>query len=207
MTAIAPTDTRLLRRRARLLIAATMAWNGVEAVVALTAGAAASSGALMSFGLDALVEMSAAGAGLWYLNGPADQREATAGRLIGLSFWALAGWVGYHAATDLATGHQPDVSAIGIVLTTLSVLVMPALARAKRRTGDSLASAALVAESNQTMVCVYLSAAVLIGLGLNAAFGWWWADPTAALVVATIAVREGREAWRGDLLGEGGCCR
>lgn len=206
MTTAALTDTTALRRRARLLIAATMAWNGVEAVVALTAGAAASSGALVSFGLDAVVEVSAAGAALWYLNGEAEQREATAGRLIGLSFWALAAWVGYHAATDLAAGHQPDVSMIGIVLTTSSVLVMPALAQAKRRTGDALSSKALVAESNQTMVCVYLSAAVLLGLGLNAAFGWWWADPAAALVVAAIAVREGREAWRGELLGEGGCC-
>ncbi len=206
MTTAAPTDAAVLRRRARLLIAATMAWNGVEAVVALTAGAAASSGALVSFGLDAFVEMSAAGAALWYLNGDAEQREATAGRLIGLSFWALAAWVGYHALTDLAASHRPDVSAIGIVLTTLSVLVMPALARAKRRTGDALSSTALVAESKQTMVCVYLSAAVLLGLGLNAAFGWWWADPAAALVVAAIAVREGREAWRGELLGEDGCC-
>lgn len=200
------TDTTVLRRRARLLIAATMAWNSVEAVVALTAGAAASSGALISFGLDAVVELSAAGAALWYLNGAAEHREETAGKLIGLSFWALAIWVGYHAVADLAGGHQPDVSAIGIVLTTLSVLVMPALARAKRRTGDALASTALVAESNQTMVCAYLSVAVLLGLGLNAAFGWWWADPIAALVVAAIAAREGREAWRGELVGEGGCC-
>ena len=152
------------------------------------------------------MEISAAGAALWYLNGAAEQRETTAARLIGLSFWALAAWVAYHAVTDLDAGHRPDVSLIGIVLTTLSVLVMPALARAKRRTADALSSNTLVAEANQTMVCVYLSVAVLLGLGLNAAFGWWWADPTAALVVAAIAVREGRQAWRGELLGVGGCC-
>ena len=206
MTTTAPPDSTALRGRARLLIAATMAWNCIEAVVALTAGSAAGSGALVSFGLDAVVEMSAAGVALWYLNGAAEQREATAGRLIGLSFGALAAWVGYHAVIDLAAGHRPDTSAIGIVLTTLSVLVMPALASKKRRTGDALSSKALVAESNQTMVCVYLSVAVLLGLGLNAAFGWWWADPTAALVVAAIAAREGRQAWRGELIGAGGCC-
>ena len=194
------------RRRARLLIGATLAWNSVEAVVALMAGAAASSGALVSFGLDATVEMSAAAVALWYLNGRAEVREAVAGRLIGISFWALAGWVGYDAITDLLTGDRPEVSTVGIVLTTLSVLVMPALGRAKRRAGEALSSAALIAESNQTMVCAYLSLAVLIGLTLNAVLGWWWADPAAALVVAGIAAREGREAWNGELLEGGGCC-
>ena len=195
-----------LRRRARLLVWATIAWNTVEAVIALTAGAAASSGALVSFGLDSTIEVSAALVALWYLRGEDDERGERAGRLIGISFWALAAWVTFDAVTDLLAGDRPDTSAVGIVLTAVSVVVMPALATAKRRTGERLGSHALVAESNETMVCAYLSVAVLLGLSLNAAVGWWWADPVAALVVAAIAAREGLEAWRGELLEEGGCC-
>lgn len=195
-----------LRRRARLLVWATIAWNTVEAVIALTAGAAASSGALVSFGLDSTIEVSAALVALWYLRGEDDERGERAGRLIGISFWALAAWVTFDAVTDLLAGDRPDTSAVGIALTAVSVVVMPALATAKRRTGERLGSHALVAESNETMVCAYLSVAVLLGLSLNAAAGWWWADPVAALVVAAIAAREGLEAWRGELLEEGGCC-
>ena len=195
-----------LRRRARLLVWATIAWNTVEAVIALTAGAAASSGALVSFGLDSTIEVSAALVALWYLRGEDDERGERAGRLIGISFWALAAWVAFDAVTDLFAGDRPDTSAVGIALTAVSVVVMPALATAKRRTGERLGSHALVAESNETMVCAYLSVAVLLGLSLNAAAGWWWADPVAALVVAAIAAREGLEAWRGELLEEGGCC-
>ncbi len=195
-----------LRRRARLLVWATIAWNTVEAFIAIGAGAAASSGALVSFGLDSTIEVSAALVALWYLRGHEDERGERAGRLIGLSFWALAGWVSFDAVGDLVTGDQPDVSAVGIALTGVSVIVMPALAIAKRRVGALLGSGALVAESNETMVCAYLSVAVLAGLSLNALFDWWWADPVAALVVAAIAAREGLEAWRGELLEEGGCC-
>ena len=123
-----------------------------------------------------------------------------------MSFWALAAWVTFDAVTDLMVGDRPDTSTIGIALTAVSVVVMPALAWAKRRTGRDLGSAALVAESNETLVCAYLSVAVLAGLVANAALGWWWADPVAAIVVAAIAAREGLEAWRGELLEDGGCC-
>lgn len=195
-----------LRRRAQVLVWLTIAWNAVEAVVALTAGAAAGSGALISFGLDSTIEVSAALVALWYLRGEAEEREALAGRLIGLSFWALAAWVSFDAVTDLIGSERPDTSVVGIALTAVSVVVMPALAITKRRTGERLDSSALVAESSETMVCAYLSVAVLVGLVLNATVGWWWADPVAALVVAAIAAREGLEAWRGELLEEGGCC-
>lgn len=195
-----------LRRRARLLVWATIAWNTVEAFVAIGAGAAASSGALVSFGLDSTIEVSAALVALWYLRGEDDERGERAGRLIALSFWALAAWVTVDAVGDLVTGDRPDASTVGIVLTAVSLIVMPTLAVAKRRAGAQLGSNALVAESNETMVCAYLSAAVLAGLSLNALLDWWWADPIAALVVAAIAAREGLEAWRGELLEEDGCC-
>ena len=206
MTSTTTHDTGRLRRRARLLVWATIAWNAVEAVVAIGAGAAASSGALVSFGLDSTVEVSAALVALWYLRGDSDERELRAGRLIALSFWALAAWVTFDATTDLLAGDRPDASTVGIVLTALSVVAMPALGFAKQRTGRALDSSALVAESNETLVCAYLSVAVLVGLVLNALFEWWWADPIAALVVAAIAAHEGLEAWRGELLEEGGCC-
>jgi divalent metal cation (Fe/Co/Zn/Cd) transporter len=199
-------DTVGLRRRAQLLVWLTIAWNMVEAVIALGAGTAASSGALISFGLDSTIEVSAALVALWYLRGEGDERGERAGRLIGLSFWALAAWVSFDAVTDLITADRPDESTIGIVVAGVSMVVMPALAVGKRRTGRALGSGALVAESNETMVCAYLSVAVLAGLSLNALFGWWWADPIAALVVAAIAASEGLEAWRGELLEDGGCC-
>lgn len=194
------------RGRARLLVWATIAWNGVEAVIAIAAGAAAGSGALVGFGLDSTVEVSAAAVALWYLRGDGDDRGRIAGRAIGMSFWALAAWVAVHAVGDLVGGHRPETSVVGIVLTSLSVLVMPALAAAKRRNGVALGSSALVAESSQTLVCAYLSGAVLAGLVLNALLDWWWADPVAALVIAVVAAREGLEAWRGELLDDGGCC-
>lgn len=197
---------RRLRRRSTLLVWATIVWNAVETVVALSAGAAASSGALVSFGLDSAIEVSAALVALWYLRGAGDERGRTAGRLIALSFWALAGWVTYEAVGDLLAGNEPDASVVGIVLAALSLAIMPVLAVAKRRTAVALGSRSLVSEANQTAICAYMSAAVLVGLTLNAVAGLWWADPVAALVIAAIAAREGREAWRGDMLKEGGCC-
>jgi divalent metal cation (Fe/Co/Zn/Cd) transporter len=204
--ATAPAGTARLRRKAQLLVWATIAWNAVEAVVALTAGTAASSGALVSFGLDAIVEVSAAVVALWYLRGVDDERGARAGRLIAVGFWSLAAWVSFDAVTDLVARDRPDVSVVGIVMTSLSVVVMPNLARLKRRNAQALGSRTLLSESNETMVCAYLSAAVLVGLLLNATLDWWWADPVAALVVAVVAAREGLEAWKGELLDEGGCC-
>lgn len=197
--------TPALRHRSRWLVRATITWNVVEAVVAVTAGLAAGSAALLGFGLDAAVEVSAAVVALWYLRGAGDERGRLAGRLIGLSFGALALWVTVEAGSDLLTAARPEASRLGIVLTAVSVVVMPVLAVAKRRTARALGSRALVAESAQTAVCAYLSAAVLTGLVLNAAFGWWWADPVAALVIAVVAAREGVEAWS-DGVGEDGCC-
>ncbi len=200
----ARTTSTTLRRRAQWLVRATIAWNAIEAVVAVSAGVAAGSAALLGFGLDSAVEVSAAIVALWYLRGADDSRGLMAGRLMGLSFWALAAWVTVDAVGALAAWTEPEHSAAGITMTALSLVVMPGLAMAKRRTGQALGSKALVSESNQTAVCAYLSAAVLIGLLLSG-IGWHWADPVAALVVAAIAAREGAEAWRGEL-GEGGCC-
>lgn len=194
-----------LRRRSRLLVGATVSWNVVEAGVALSAGAAAGSAALISFGLDAAVEVSAALVALWYLQGRGDARGRAAGRLIAASFWALALWVLVDAATDVVRQVRPESSLVGIGLTAASLAIMPVLARAKRRTARALGSRALESESAQTQICAYLSAAVLAGLVLNGAFGWWWADPAAAVVIGAVAAREGLAAWRGGF-DEGGCC-
>lgn len=202
---ISPSRTRL-RRRSRLLVWATIVWNAVEAVVAISAGTSANSRVLLGFGLDSSVEVSASLIAIWYLRGDDDERGWLAGRLIGLSFWALAAWVGLDAGTALIMGDEPDVSGVGVVLAALSVTIMPTLAIVKRRTAQALGSKALVAEANETLICAYLSIAVLIGLAANALFAWWWADPLAALVVAALAAREGLEAWRGEPLGEDGCC-
>jgi divalent metal cation (Fe/Co/Zn/Cd) transporter len=180
----------------------TVGWNAIEAVVAIGAGAAAGSVALVAFGLDSVVEVSAALVVLWQLFGDVpEDRERRALRLIGGSFFALAAYVTLSSLVDLATRSEPDASTVGIALTAVSLVVMPALAWAKRRAGRSMGSRTLVADSTQTQLCAYLSASTLAGLAANAAFGWWWADPLAALVIAAVALREGREAWRGD-----SCC-
>ena len=173
----------------------------IEAIVAIGAGAAASSVALIAFGLDSVVEVSAALVVLWQFYGVPEERERRALRLIGGCFFALAAYVAASSFFDLVTGSEPAVSTIGIVLTAVSLVVMPALAWAKRRAGQLMGSRTLVVGSTQSRLCAYLSASTLAGLVANAAFGWWWADPVAALVVAAVAVREGREAWRGDT-----CC-
>lgn len=191
-------DTRALRRRARVLALATIAWNTVEAIVAISAGAVAGSTALIGFGLDSSIEVSAAAVALWYLAGGDESRERRALRLIGLSFFALAAYIAFEAGRDLLTGGDADTSAVGVVLAAASLVVMPLLARAKRRTGEALGSRALLAESNETALCAYLSAILLVGLVLRATVGWTWADPLAALGIALLAVREGRDAWRGE---------
>lgn len=190
-------DARL-RTRARWLVLATITWNIVEAAVALTAGTVAGSAALVGFGLDAAVEVSAAAVALWYLAGLEEAREQHALKLIGLSFFALAAYVAFDAARDLLGNTEPDVSVVGMVLAALSLMVMPVLARAKRTNGEQLHSKALIAESTQTRLCTYLSAVLLVGLVVRATLGWTWADPIAALGIALLAVREGREAWRGE---------
>jgi divalent metal cation (Fe/Co/Zn/Cd) transporter len=190
-----------LERRARLLAWSTVAWNVVEAVVAIAAGAVASSIALIGFGLDSTVEVFSALVILWQFRGIAHEREAQARKLIAVSFFVLAAYVAAQAVVDLVAQDEPASSPVGIALAVASLLVMPALAMAKRDTGRRLHSHAVLADGNQTKLCAYLSAILLGGLVLNATMGWWWADPVAALGIAGLALNEGREAWRGDA-----CC-
>jgi divalent metal cation (Fe/Co/Zn/Cd) transporter len=192
---IAPLGTR---SRARSLVLATITWNIVETAVALIAGTVAGSVALIGFGLDAAIEVSAAVVALWYLHGIDEERERLALRLISISFVALALYVSIDAVRDLLDGAEPERSSVGIALAGASLVVMPLLARAKRRNADLLHSHTLVAESAQTKLCTYLSAILLAGLVLRATLDWTWADPVAALGIAALALREGREAWRGD---------
>jgi divalent metal cation (Fe/Co/Zn/Cd) transporter len=199
---LSPARRQVLRRRVRLLVAATISYNVVEAVIALGAGTVAGSVALIGFGLDSVIEVSSAAAIAWQFSGADPQRrERAALRVVGGSFLALSAFVTVEALRTLLTGDEPQRSTVGIVLVAVSVLVMPFLSLAQRRAGRELGSASAVADSKQTLLCTYLSAAVLVGLLLNAALGWWWADPVAALGLAVIAVREGRAAWRGDT-----CC-
>ncbi len=185
-------------RTAVRLAWATIAWNVVEAVVAIAAGTAAGSIALVGFGLDSTVEVMSAIVIVWQFRGLTEAREHRALRLIALSFFALAAYVAIRAVIDLAGESEPDPSAVGIGLAVASLIVMPLLARMKRRTGARMGSATVVADSNQTKLCAYLSAILLGGLILNATVGWWWADPVAAIVIAALAVNEGRQAWRGE---------
>jgi len=189
-------------RRVRLLVTATIAYNAVEAVVALAAGHLASSAALVGFGLDSLVEVSSAAAVAWQFSardaaGRA-AREGRALRVIALSFFALALFVTVDAVRSLLQGAEASPSTVGVVLAATSLVVMPALSLAQRRAGREAGSASAVADSHQTLLCTYLSAVLLVGLALNALVGWSWADPVAALVIAGVAVREGRQAWRGE---------
>jgi hypothetical protein len=191
-----------LGRRAQLLAAASVAYNLAESVVAVTAGVVAGSIALVGFGFDSLVEVSSGLVVLWqFRHRLPESRERQALRAMAVSFFALAGYVTVESVRALASGHDPDSSAVGIGLAVASLLVMPWLSWAQRRTGRALGSNVVVADSTQTLLCTYLSAVLLAGLVLNATLGWSWADPVAALVIAAVAVREGREAWRGE-----GCC-
>jgi len=197
-----PARQAILIRRVRLLVAATIGYNLVEAVVALTAGTLASSTALIGFGLDSVIEVSSAAAVAWQFS-TADHtgRERTTLRIIAVSFFALAGYVTVESLRALLGADRAEHSTIGIVLAAVSLAVMPLLSRAQRRTGRELGSRSAVADSQQTLLCTYLSAVLLVGLAVNALFGWWWADPAAALVIAAVAIKEGRDAWRGDT-----CC-
>ena len=195
-------DQARLGRRAQLLAGVSVTYNVVEAVVAITAGVVAGSVALIGFGLDSVVEVSSGLIILWQFRHriPAS-RERQALRLMAISFFALAAYVTFESVRALAAGHEPDASPVGIGLAAASLLIMPFLSWAQRRTGKALGSNAVVADSTQTLLCTYLSAVLLVGLVLNATLGWTWADPLAALVVAGVALKEGREAWRGE-----GCC-
>jgi divalent metal cation (Fe/Co/Zn/Cd) transporter len=191
----------MLARRIRLLVAATISYNVAEAGVAIAAGAAASSAALLGFGLDSVIEVSSAAAVAWqFAARDHDQREArerAALRVIAVSFFALAAFVGADATRALAGAGQARPSAAGIILAAVSLVIMPVLSALQRHAGRQLGSASAVADSRQTLLCTYLSGILLLGLAANAALGWWWADPVAALVIAVYAIREGREAWRG----------
>lgn len=175
-----------------------MVWNVVEGVVAIGAGWRAGSLALVGFGLDSTIEVASAAVIVWQFAGLDDQRERQALRLIGASFFALAAYVSVQGVVDLVTASEPEVSAVGIVLAAVSMVVMPVLAVAKRSTGRRLGSATVTSDSRQTWLCTYLSVVLLAGLVLNATAGWWWADPVAGLAIAALALREGAEAWRGD---------
>jgi divalent metal cation (Fe/Co/Zn/Cd) transporter len=203
VTASAGSNRRtVLVRRIRLLVAATITYNLIEAVVAITAGAAASSVALIGFGLDSLIEVASAAAVAWqFASRNPERREQVALRIIAWSFFALAAYVTVEALRALLGRAEAGHSTVGIALLVVSVVVMPFLSLAQRRTGRELRSASAVADSKQTLLCTALSATVLVGLILNSTLGWWWADPLAALMLAGIAVREGREAWRGEA-----CC-
>jgi divalent metal cation (Fe/Co/Zn/Cd) transporter len=191
-----------LARTIRLLVAATITYNVVEAVVAIAAGALASSTALIGFGLDSVIEVSSAAAVAWQFAGPDHvKREKTALRIIAVSFFALAGYVTVESARALLGAERAEHSTVGLVLAGLSLLVMPVLSAAQRRAGRELGSTSAVADSKQTLLCTYLSAVLLVGLGLNSLFGWWWADPAAAVIIAVLAAKEGRDAWRGE-----SCC-
>jgi len=199
MTAPARSRRDALAHRIRLLVAATITYNVVEAIVALAEGTRVSSTALVGFGLDSVIEVSSAAAVAWQFSAKdPETREKATLRFIAFSFFALAAYVSVDAALSLLGLGEARPSAIGIALATASLIVMPVLSLAQRRAGRELGSTAAVADSKQTLLCTYLSAALLVGLLLNAIVGWSWADPVAALVIAAIAVREGRNAWRGD---------
>ncbi|MFV8164325.1 cation diffusion facilitator family transporter [Mycobacterium sp. 134] len=199
---LGPARRALLHRRIRWFVAATISYNVIEAIVAIGEGTRVSSTALIGFGLDSVIEVSSAAAVAWQFSGPdPEAREKTALRIIAVSFFALAGYVTVEAIRSLTGAAEARHSAIGIALTAASLIVMPVLSWAQRRAGRELGSRSAVADSKQTLLCTYLSAVVLAGLVLNSLFGWSWADPIAALILAGVAVHEGREAWRGQT-----CC-
>nr|WP_024127062.1 cation transporter [Streptomyces sp. F8]AHE39783.1 Cation efflux protein [Streptomyces sp. F8] len=200
-----PARRDTLAKRIRLLVAATITYNVIEAIVAITAGTIASSTALVGFGLDSVIEVSSAAAVAWQFSARdhavREAREKTTLRIIAVSFFALAAYVSVDAVRALAGTGAAEPSVPGIAIAALSMAIMPFLSAAQRRAGGELGSVSAVADSKQTLLCTYLSAVLLIGLILNATLGWSWADPVAALVIAVIAIKEGREAWQGK-----GCC-
>lgn len=201
MTSSLTTDRRSkLHRRVRFIVGFTISYNVIEAIVAIWAGALASSAALIGFGLDSIVEVLSAAAIAWQFTRKDPERwEKVTVRAIGLAFFALAAYVTVDAVMSLVSQEGPEHSPLGLGITALSLVIMPLLAWFEVRTGRELDSKSVMADAKQLILCVYLSGAVLIGLILNSLFGWWWADSVAALVVAVLAIREGIEAWRGDV--------
>ncbi|MGC5171249.1 cation diffusion facilitator family transporter [Microbacterium sp. DT81.1] len=200
MTTLTPGRRERLHRRVRFIVAFTISYNVLEAIIAITAGVLASSAALIGFGLDSVVEVLSAVAIAWQFTRTDPERwEKATVRAIGLAFFALAAYVSIDAILSLVSQEGPEHSPLGIGITALSLLVMPLLAWYEIRTGRELRSKSVLADARQLLLCVYLSGAVFIGLVLNSLFGWWWADSVAALVVAALAVREGIEAWTGEV--------
>lgn len=200
MSAVLTDERRtVLRRRIRLVVAATIAYNVIEAIIALAAGAASSSAALVAFGLDSIVEVLSAAAVAWQFSArDPETRERIALRVIAVSFFGLAAYVLVDTGVGFLSGRAAEHSTIGIVLAAVSLAIMPAFSWFERRTGRELGSASAIADSRQTLLCAYLSGALLLGLLLNSLLGWVWADSVAALVIAGWAIKEGIEAWRGD---------
>ncbi len=196
-----PGERDRLERRARLLAWGGNGWHLVEFAVALGAGIAAGSVALVGFGIDSLIELASGGVIVWLFSGgrgSSQLAERRAQMLIAASYGLLVAYVGVEASRDLFGSHHPQTSWVGIGLAAFTAPTMPLLARAKRRVGGTLSSAATVSEAGQNMICAYLSVALLVGLLANARLGWWWADPAAALMIAAVAAKEGRDAWRGE---------
>ncbi|MGW6542374.1 cation transporter [Streptomyces massasporeus] len=200
-----PARREALAKRIRLLVAATITYNVIEAIVAISAGALASSTALIGFGLDSVIEVSSAAAVAWQFSARdhavREAREHRTLRIIAVSFFALAAYVTFDAVRALTGTGEAEPSIPGVVIAALSLAIMPFLSAAQRRAGRELGSASAVADSKQTLLCTYLSAVLLAGLLLNASLGWSWADPIAALVIAAVAMKEGGDAWQGK-----GCC-
>ncbi len=198
------TERAELVRRARMLAWLGVGWHGIEAAIAVGAGLAASSIALLGFGADSLIESVAGIVLLWRFatsRASSEEAERRAQKLIALSFYAIAVYVGFEAVRSLLTGERPEASWVGIGLAAFTLVTMPPLAIAKGRIGEKLGSSATKSEGQQNLLCAYLSAALLVGLGANALFGLWWADPVTALLIAGVAVKEGHESWRGE-----SCC-
>ena len=203
-TSLAAGERTLLVRRARLLAWSGNAWHLIEFAIAVGAGLAAGSIALIGFGFDSLIEAAAGGVIVWRFAAPrssSEHAERRAQQLIAATYFLLAIYVGEESVRTLAAGSHPRASWVGIGLAAFTAPTMPLLAHAKRRVGSRLNSSATVSEATQNMVCAYLSVALLAGLGTNAFLGWWWADPAAALVIGAVAFREGCETWQGE-----SCC-
>jgi divalent metal cation (Fe/Co/Zn/Cd) transporter len=199
-TQLLPPERNRLVRRARLLAWSSLLWMTAEGAIAIGAGIAAGSIALIGFGIDSAIEGIASVVIIWRFWGKralSEAAERRAQKLVAVQFFILAPYVAIEAVRTLVTGDEPDVSGLGIALTAVSLVLMPYFGVAKRRVGARLGSRATTGEGMQNILCAYLSAAVLAGLVANALLGWWWADPVAALVIAAVAVREGLESWRG----------
>ena len=199
-------DRQAVARRGKHLEYFTIAWNSLEGLVAVVAGALAGSISLVGFGVDSFIEVTSGSVLLWRMSVDADvrkreRREKLSLRIVGICFLALAAYVGYESISDLVSRKAPEHSIPGIVLACVSLIVMPLLSRAKKKVGNELGSAAMHADAKQTDFCVYLSVILLMGLLLNAALGWWWADPAAALIMVPLIAKEGAEAMQGET-----CC-